>query len=445
MNFHTNLKKMLLMAFLGLAAALGAFADAFNLEQIRELALANSKSLAKYNIASRTAVLDEKSQTYTFMPSLSLGASASASLWETKSFEAGGGLESNIKDSVSAGMSFGVSQKLYDGGKNGILRSINAISSEITKRDALTEYYAVIAAADAAYFNVLQAAAAMEAADSALAAAKLTLSVAEVRLSAGMISYGDYLQVLAEKESKETSRNQAKRDVALNQAKIKSLTALSEAPSLEEIDFEAQERLIQKLAFLNDDEIDELYAYVLSNAAAQNPSLAKSALQNQIAEKNVSLAKRDYAPSLSASIGTGLNYGVSNGFSLSSGRVSISGSIPLDFWVTANNVEKKKLALQDASINYQTTEASMELDLQTAFLDLITQAASVLSSRRAYDYSKQHYEQVRELFNLSQGSVSSLSDAAALETSSHNQLIKAQYGFLSGLSTLKSLGFSGDL
>jgi outer membrane protein TolC len=50
-----------------------------------------------------------------------------------------------------------------------------------------------------------------------------------------------------------------------------------------------------------------------------------------------------------------------------------------------------------------------------------------------------------ELYRLGQNSVSELSDATALVSSNRNQLIQAEYGFLSTLSKLRSLGaFSSE-
>jgi outer membrane protein TolC len=49
-----------------------------------------------------------------------------------------------------------------------------------------------------------------------------------------------------------------------------------------------------------------------------------------------------------------------------------------------------------------------------------------------------------ERYRLSQSSVSDLSDASALASSSRVQLIRAQYGFLQSLSKLRSLGAIDD-
>jgi outer membrane protein TolC len=333
-----------------------------------------------------------------------------------------------------------ISQKLFDGGKSLVLRSINAIGTEITRLEALEEYYAVLDGADTAYYGVLEAGAALQAAESALETAVYSLSVAETGLAGGMISYGDYLSAMAEKEARETARNQARRDLALTMTKLKSLTGLRDIPEPEAVDFDAYEGLIRSFGYISDDDLDTLYGALWKGVTAKNPSLVRSGLLSQRADKTVALAQRDYLPTLSASVSAGLSYSPLDGVTQSPGRISISGSIPLDYWVIGNNVAKKKILRNEATLNLRDAEVTTDLALQTALLDAAAQAGSVLSSRKAYEYAQKHFEYVLELYRLSRNSVSDLADAAALVSSNHNQLIRAQYGFLRSLSTIRSLG-----
>ncbi|MDR2071638.1 MAG: TolC family protein [Treponema sp.] len=406
-----------------------------DLETARSLALANSRSLARYNLAVESAQLDGKIQKYSMLPSLSLGASGSASILG----------EVSPQDSFSAGVNFGVTQQIYDGGRNALLKSINSMAAGIARQEALEEYFAVLDAADAAYYGALEAAAALEASETALEAAVFALSAAEIRLESGMIGYGDYLQALAEKEARETARNQARRDVTLGKVTLKNLTGLAELSDPEEVDFENWEEIIQKLAEFSEEGEAAFLERFRETAAANNPALVKAALADSRAEQEVSLAKRSYLPSLSAGVSGGINYSINNGFDVPSGRLSLSASIPLDFWGTKAGVDKKEIARAGAVLEKQNAEVSLDLAIQTAALDLAAQAMSVRSSRRADEYARRHYELVLEQFRLSRASIADLSDAAALGSSSRTQYIKARYGFLAVLSKIRSLGsFSSD-
>jgi outer membrane protein len=440
---NNKLTIILIIVIIVLIQRLPVFSqENMTLEQVRTLALANSRSLAKYDLAFQSGLLDEKAQTYSNFPSLSLGVSASVGLWDKNGPDGG-----MIRDSLSTGASFSISQKLFNGGKSLVLKRINDIAAAITRTEALAEYYAVLETADAAYYAVLQAGANLEAAESSLRTAVLALSVAEVRRANGMIKEGDYLQSQAEKESKENSRNQARRDLQLGYAKLKNLTGLAGLPVLETVNMEVYEALLSRLSGLQDEEAESLYAD-LWKASARNPSLVKAGLSGRRAEQNVSLAKRDYAPSLSASFSTGLNYSADGGFEPGSGRLSISGSIPLDFWTIANSVKKSSIEREQAVLDYKGAESTLALEIEAALLEILSRAGSILSSRRALEYAEKHLDYVMELYTLSQNSAADVSDASSLVSSSRSQLIQAEFGFLSGLSRLRSLGafeFDDDL
>jgi outer membrane protein TolC len=269
--------------------------------------------------------------------------------------------------------------------------------------------------------------------------------MAEVRRQNNMLNQGDYLKALADRESSLTARNQARRNLSLKNAQLRSLLGLSGLPELEAVNFEYYEKNAEQLAQIPDAEIDRVYLELWKIAESRNPSFTKSGMSRESAEQNLTLAKRDFLPTVSASFSTGLNYSPLNGLEPTSGRISLSGSIPLDVWVTANSVAKKKNSLEQAGLDYRSAESTLALDLQSAILDLVAQAGMVSSSRRALVYTEEHFKYIMELYRLSQNSVSELADASAQYITSRNQLINAQYSFLQAISRLRSLGaFDND-
>jgi outer membrane protein TolC len=443
------MKRIIILAITGICICFHVTAGNISLEQARTLALAASRSLAKYNLAVQSSVLDERAQFYTNLPSLSLGGSASMNIWESAGSNSGGssggsagGSSDGSASSINAGINVSVSQKIFAGGKSAVQQAISRLTTESARRDALAEYFNVLDTVDTAYYAVLQAAADLESAESTLQTYEVSLSTEEVRQASGMITRGDFLKALADKESNETTRNQARRNLSLSITKLKALTGLSENPNPEQVDFSGYEDLIQHLGNISDTEADSLYKELWKTVTMANPSLAKAAITNQKAEKNLSLAMRDYLPSISASFSTGFN--IMPGTGLSAGQLSLSASIPLDFWVTANTVSKNKIAKETAALDYASAQSTLETDLETALLDTISQAGSVLSSRRALEYAEKHFEYIMERYRLSLSPVSELSDASALVSSSRGQSIKARYGFLQNLSKLRSLGAFED-
>jgi outer membrane protein len=434
------MKKIVLLFSLFIAASIASFAQTINLEQVRTLALANSRSLAKYNLAVASTLLDEKSRIFANLPSLSLGANASMNIWNQN-----GAVEKPLS-TIDAGVSIGVShtQKIYDGGKNRIQKAINGIASESARKDALAEYFNVLDSADNAYYAVLEAMAVLEAEESSLQTAVTSLSIAEVRRTTGMINQGDYLKAMSDKETRENSRNQAKRNLTLNEMKLKAVTGLTYLPELQQIDFSGYEDLISRLGSVSDTEADLLYGELWKTIASTNPSLAKSVLANQRAENNLSMAKSAYLPTLSASLSAGLNYSLKDGMVPSGGKLSINLNIPVDYWVMANNVEKSKIARDSAALDYMSAEVNLGTDLQSALINVFTYAGSVLNTTLSLAYSEKHFEFVMERYRLSQSSITDLNEASTLLINSRNSLIKARFGFLQSLSKLRSLGVFED-
>ncbi|MDR0315847.1 MAG: TolC family protein [Treponema sp.] len=433
------MKRTVLLFSLIIITGIGLSAQTISLEQARVLALANSRSLAKYDMSIRSSVLDERSQLYSMLPSVSAGYSASMSYLRNWVFL-------NPIDTFDSGLTLSVTQKIFEGGKSFIQKSLSSIATESVRKEALAEYFNVIDSADNAYYAALEAAASLEAAESSLQTAVLSLSIAEIRRASGMLNQGDYLKALADKETRENSRNQARRNLSLNIAKLRALIGITQNFELEQIDFDVYEDLIQFLAGISDEEADVLYDRFWNILAQANPSLARAALNNQRAEKNLSLAKRDFAPTISATIfSTGLGYSAANGFSTqSAGGISIKGDIPIDFWIRANRIEKSEIARNSAALDYINAEVSLETELQSSLLNTFAQAGSVLSSRRSLEYAEKHLEYVMERYRLSQSSVSDLGEASSLLITSRNNLIRASYGFLQSLSKLRSLGAIDD-
>ena len=424
----------LLFLFIFIFVCFNLSAQTINLEQAREMGLANSKSLKKYEMAIKSSVLDEKNQLYSMLPQVSADYRASSHYmrnWE---------LVSPI-DTFTTGASISITQIIFQGGKSFVQRAISKIATESVRIDAQVEYFKVIDEIDSTYFAVLEASAAMKAEEVTLKAADLGLAIAQVRRESGMINQGDYLKALADKESRENSFNQARRGLALNMTRFKTLTGIKNTPELEQIDFTSYEEALSRLSGISDEDAEVLFESFWKIITKNSPALSKAALNNQRAEKSHTLVIRDLAPTIRATIfSADVNFMAPDRLSSANqGGVSITGSIPVDFWVFANRLEKSKLTLESASIDYENSVNSIEQELRSALSSSFSQAGTVLSSRNSLEYTEKHFEFVMERYRLSQSSVSDLTEATSLFINSQNNLNRASYSFLQSLSKLRSL------
>jgi len=433
------MKKAVLLFGLIIIAGFWLSAETIDLEQARVLALASSRDLAQLNLNLQTSELNEKEQLYSMLPSVSANYSASMSYLDNN-----WGFTNPI-DTLRVGVNISISQTIFQGGRSLINKAIREIATESVRNNAMIEYFRVLDRVDSAYYSALEAAASLEAAESSLQSATLSLSMAEIRLANGMLNQGDYLRVLADKESRESSRNQARRSLALNLSTLNNLIGLDQSPELEQIDFSAYEEVIQYLAGISDEEFSALYSRLLNAITRANPSLVSAALARQQAEYSYTLSKREYIPTISASISSGFNWTTSGGFSTSpTGSISITGRIPLDFWVMSNNQEKSKITYDSAMMTYVERQKQVETDLYSSLLTAITQAESFLSSRRTLDYVERSFEYTMERYRLSQASVLEYVDALSSFITNSNSYIRSSYGFLRSLSTLRSLTVMDD-
>lgn len=425
-------------------------AEILTLEQARELALANSKDLARYNLTLSNSRLAEQADFFSkYLPTLSASASASTNLWNVNSNDGAGTASSSnnvLYDDFKVSGTLTAQERitLYDGGSTRIANEIRAISNETTRIQALEAYFSVLNDTDNAYYAVLQAQAALTAAELSLENADLSLAIAEVRLETGIISAGDYLKALIEKETQENSRNQARRDLSLKQTQFQNIIGRTGAQELEPVNFDAYENVLKTLASLSDTEIDMFYTAIWKSVESSNPALSRSALSYQQARKNLESAQSKYLPTVtaSASATAGLNWAPSSeSFTTStSGSVSLNVSIPLDVWVTANSVAQQKNNLSSANLSYEASRESTAVSLMSALYTAVQQASAVLSSRRSYELSQQNYDYTMERYKLSQSSTADLTNASLTLTTSYNALNNAQFNFLKSLSAIRSLG-----
>jgi outer membrane protein TolC len=381
------MRKTILILCVIISVSAGLFAQTISLEQARVLALTNSRSLTLSNLNVQTSKLNEKNTSvlYSWLPTLNANYSISATFLERGTF-----VNPIEKLNANATLGISISQTLFDGGKSSFERIKSSIATESALKSTMTGYYSVLDSIDNAYYAVLEATANLEAAETSLQNATFSLSMAEIRHDGGMINLGDYLRALADKEASENSRNQARRTLTIRTTAFRNLTGLTEAIELEEVNFSPYEDLIRHLALISDEEFYSLYSESFRILVAVNPSLASSASAIQTAEMELSLAKRNFYPTIS--IGANINnigfgYTTANGFNTMdpSGSVSISGRIPLDFWVLNDQLEQRKIAVSTAALNYAGAISTQESNLLDILFSTFTQAESVLSSSRYID------------------------------------------------------------
>jgi outer membrane protein len=414
---------MLLSLLVGLAPL--AAEEALTLAETRTLALGRSTTLQSALLSVDAALIDEKLQAFTWLPSLSASASASASI-PSATFE----------DAVGASLGLSVKQTVFDGTAS-ILAAIDGLSTSIARAESRAEYFSVLEAADAAFYDAAEASASAEAARSDLDNALNGQALAKAKLDAGMISPVAYLEQEATVAAKRTSLVQAQGRLSVALRTLASLTGRSLPLSIEGIDTAYYDTLMERFAGFSDAEMQSFMDKIQKAAAKNNSALTSADLASMKAEKAVRLAKAAYLPSVSASWSSSL--GVSAAGAEMGSSLGISASIPLDLWNTKAAVDSKTVAAKQAALALDETRRTTTLEIEGAVYDGVSSAKAVGSSKKALEYAERYYQNVLEQYRLSAASASDLSGAALLVSTNRSSLITARYEFLANLSSLRTL------
>jgi outer membrane protein len=397
-----------------------------DLEAARRGALARSSALKKAGVDVTTALLDEKGEGYAFYPSIAAKAGLSLSL------------ASPVSASVSAGLDLG--EKLYDGGRSRIQAAIDRLATAGARTQARSAALAAVQAAEQAYWAVLEADASIGAAMSDLEASRTAQGLAEAKFAAGTIIGAELLKAKADLASKEVALAQARSARMAASARLASLTGLDAGASLEDADFSALEGLMERIAKLDEAGIAALVARVLDSAALHNPDLEAARLLARKAGLAVDLARTASLPSLGASLGSQLTLRSGSGTPLGyTGSLSLSASLPLDLWNGKLSVDKALAQAEAPALDLEEETRSLELSVRTSIYSWIVAAQTALASALSYDYAQANYANSLELYRHSAASLTELSAATLLASTSRQQLYKSRYAFLSSQAGLKAL------
>ena len=405
------------------SAASASAAVPVTLALTRQKILERSASLRKAGIAVDSALLAEKGEGYAFLPTVQAGAKVSLAYGSTAA--------------LSGSANLSVTQPIWDGGAHAILLAIDKLSTASARASARAALLSALETADSAYYAVLACRDALAATQSDLDAAGASLALAEAKLEAGIIAKTELLQVKAAEAASETNVSQARRALQAATMKLASLTGLPLPLEVAGVDFSSYDGLMDRLSDLGDDGLEALVSKVSAAAETGNPSLQVALYASDRAKLSADKARTGYLPSVSASWSNGLSF-AGSGVDYSGG-LSISASIPLDFWNTAVDVSAAGLSARSSLIDYEESKRQLELDIRTSVYDWTSAARSIRSSKQALDYAESNYESVLESYRLSLSSASDLSDAAALVSTDRKAWNQARYDFLLGLSALRSL------
>lgn len=435
-----NKKNIIIILLLFIASTITA-EEVFTRSRIREAALASSVELKKLNISIADSKLDKINFYFRYLPSLNANVSAALPFLEPEEQSS----EESVLDKLSASAGAGITESitLFDGGKIKIEKELLNLQTASLEYQQIAVIYSILDDADTAFYTCLEAEAALEAAKINLEIAATAETSSTIKYNNGLLSRSDYLRARAEKIAGENSVIEAERALSLAALRLANIAGLKETGTFEKIDFSLYEDFVEKLSLLTNTGIEEIYEKIHGVFLAKNPQQKQASLTLARAEKSLLSSKKNYFPTVSASASVDLSYSLINKGSADplnyTGRFSLTASIPLDFWVTSNNIKKQKLSLESARLDYQNSLDDFNIEIRSSLYDLTLSARSIIASRASEEYANLRLSTQRELFNLGSASLSELLDASAAYTAQVNSKIKAEFNFYRNLSKIRSL------
>lgn len=276
------------------------------------------------------------------------------------------------------------------------------------------------------YLQALYASEMLQVAKNNLAISQSELSRRQALLDAGRLPGLDIHEARAQVAQDELSVTNAVNDSILAHLDLAQLLNLPDAD-----DFEIAPLGDEDILLPNPEQIFE-------NALQYNHTMRAGRLQQEAAEKNVSLAKSGYIPTLSFSAGLGTNYYKTSGYQNENfgaqmrhnfaKSIGFSLSVPIfDAFSTRNNVRRARI--QQESLRLQLDDSRNRL--YKAIMQAHTQAIGAVkkqeSARIAVESSLAAFEAMKVKYDNGRANATEFQKAQSNYINSQAQAVQAKY------------------
>ncbi len=421
MSLKTDLRR-LAVAAVALGAALCATAEQWDLQRCIDYAVANNIDIARYRLRAASAEQDVTDARDRFLPTV--GA------YGNQNFSFGRGLtaENTYADRNTASTAFGASLQLpvFQG-----LAGIRRVDYAKASLAAVLEQ--AEAAKDDLTLNVITAylQALYSSEVSAIARGRLAISRAEMErtealVAAGRVAELDLAQARAQVAQDELSVVTAAGDSALAVLDLTQMLNLPSASGFEVVPLADENPMLMSAA------------EVFAAAMGHNHSLRAAELGVVAAERNISLARTGYIPTLSFNAGIGTNYyrtsGVPNeGFGAQmrhnfSQSIGFSLSVPIfDAFATRNSLRRANIAHLEAELQLDDSRNALFKAINQAHTRALAAVRGRAAAAVAVESSRAAFEAMQTKYELGRANATELEKARNDYTNALTEAARTKY------------------
>lgn len=364
----------------------------WNLNDCIDYALNQNIQVRKSNLVNLSNQVNAEQAQAQKLPSLNASVRQNFSWANTADATTG---EEKFTGSNSSSYSVNSSMVLYNASKLNNLIKQAELDLESGKYDSETVKESVTLSILSAYLQVLFNEEQVKNAQNQLDATTEQLDYAEQRLTLGIISQSDYLQVKSQLATDKLTLANAHSQLSI--AKV-NLMQLMELPVTRDFNI-AQPNLgesVNKNIYPGPSEVYNI-------ALGIKPQIKSAEYQKESAALNEKVAAAGYYPTLSADagIGTGYNVHATQGYF---GQLSdqFSPSVGLSLSIPIFQKKQVKSSVAQAKISYQNAELA-EIDTKNQLRKEIEQVCvDVISSQTEYEASSEQYASTLESYKLAE-------------------------------------------
>jgi outer membrane protein len=398
------------------------FAEEYTLDDLYRIALARSEII---KVAEENLVISEigKDKAFSYLlPRLT--ATGGVTQYSEKKFNSAGSLTQ-----PESGSSWGVrlDQSVSLSGRE--LTALGISKQFVTKStydvNAIREDYLLRFVASA-YYNVLTARKVLEIADSNLERLSKYREAAEKRLRIGEVTKTALLRAEGELSGAKSDRLQAQNALDLAMAVLARNVGIKEAFTIGE-------------GVAAEGDVPALNVFQ-EKAFALRADLKSLEVQKQIAADQIKYTEGAFWPTVSASAGyTGADQYPSPGSLV---RDSFYAGVGLNFLIFEGglrraDISEAKARERQAALFYEDLKKGIGIEVQTAYLDLVTQKGILQFLDDQLAFARDNYQAVARQFDFGLSNSLDVLDANTLLVSAETKAVSAVYNYRLALLRMK--------
>ena len=405
----------------------------YTLQQCIDIALENNRQVKQQSLAKQERDIAYRQARQNLLPDLNAGAGQhftfGRSLDETSTYQSA--------NSTQTSFSIGSNLTLFDGLR--MKHNIDARRAEMYASAADLEKVKtdIVMVVSTTYLQVLMNKELLQIAENQLLLTKELITQRQKLIETGKLAEGEIFELQAQEAKEELNRVQAENTLKL---------ALLDLAQIMEIDFQNFDIQAEDLPLVDLGSIEDIYQSALQN----RPEMKSAAYKLQSSEKNISMARAGYFPTLTfgANLGTGY-YNLENKQSDSfnqqfSDNLSTSLGFNLNIPIfnrfdTKNRVETAKLATENSKLELENTKKELFKSIQQAYQNAIAAQERQKAAEKAVRATQEAFRYAEQRFNAGRASQYEVFQAKNNLTQTLSEQTQAKFEYAFRLKILELL------